>query len=339
MTRTGLVVVTVLVGGILVGLTWWGVHYLKSGETAAPAPARPEPVHVETPRPGRAVEPATEVEETEPTPVGEIAVGPDVQEFAAPPAVPATPAAPAAPAVGGGGADADAGLAAARAGRLVEAQQRLSEAVRKGAAGARAAEVHKALGEVTDRLLAGPETPAGYPYIKIYEVASGDALAQIGRRFLVPYELLMRMNRLGSDRINAGQRLRVLQGPVHIEILKGRFELRAWCDQVCLKVYPIALGKENSTPEGTFVVEKKIKNPPYQPQHKPKSAFRDAGAPDNPLGSRWIDIGKSYGIHGTIEPQSIGTNASEGCIRLLSKDVEELYDLVVPGASKVTIRP
>jgi len=338
MTRTGLVVVTVLVGGVLVGLTWWGVHYLKSGEAPTPAPAKADPVHVETPRPGRAVEPATEVEEAEPTPVGEIAVGPAVQEFAA------APATPVAPAVGGGGAegggaDADAGLAAARAGRIVEAQRRLSEAVRKGVAGARAAEVHKALGEVTDLLLAGPETPAGYPYIKIYEVASGDALAQIGRRFLVPYELVMRMNRLGSDRINAGQKLRVLQGPVHIEILKGRFELRAWCDQVCLKVYRIALGKENSTPEGTFVVEKKIKNPPYQPQHKPKSAFRDAGAPDNPLGSRWIDIGGSYGIHGTIEPQSIGTRASEGCIRLLNKDVEELYDLVVPGASKVTIRP
>jgi lipoprotein-anchoring transpeptidase ErfK/SrfK len=35
------------------------------------------------------------------------------------------------------------------------------------------------------------------------------------------------------------------------------------------------------------------------------------------------------GIHGTIEPASIGQYKSHGCPRLLKEDVEELYDLVV----------
>ena len=329
MTRFGLVAVTVLVAAVLVGLTWLGVRYVGS-EAAAPAPPKPLPVHVETPDPDRPVERVAEGEEAEPRPVTEIAVGPAVQAYVPPPVDP--PA-------GLGNEAGDAGLAAARAGRLIEAQKHLSDAVRKGVAGPRAHDFNKAVGDVADRLLFSPATPASYPFIKTYEVVSGDMLAVIGRRFLVPYELVMKMNRLASDRINVGQKLRVLQGPIHLEILRRRFELRAWCDDVCLKGYPIALGKENSTPQGNFVVVKKIMNPPYQPQHKPKSEFRDSGAPDNPLGTRWIDLGDSYGIHGTIEPQGIGTMASEGCIRLLKKDVEELYDFVVPGASKVTIQP
>ena len=44
----------------------------------------------------------------------------------------------------------------------------------------------------------------------------------------------------------------------------------------------------------------------------------------------------SYGIHGTNKPQSIGANASHGCIRMQVKDAEELYKLV-PNGTKVVI--
>jgi lipoprotein-anchoring transpeptidase ErfK/SrfK len=55
------------------------------------------------------------------------------------------------------------------------------------------------------------------------------------------------------------------------------------------------------------------------------------------LGERWIDLGESYGIHGTIEPDSIGKAASRGCIRMREKDVIEVYDFLVKG-SEVVIR-
>ena len=44
----------------------------------------------------------------------------------------------------------------------------------------------------------------------------------------------------------------------------------------------------------------------------------------------------SYGIHGTNKPESIGSNASHGCIRLLVKNAEELYALV-PNGTRVVI--
>ena len=67
----------------------------------------------------------------------------------------------------------------------------------------------------------------------------------------------------------------------------------------------------------------------------------------NPLGGHWIAlkgeegdaIGKtSYGIHGTIEPESIGKQASMGCIRLNVEDIKQVYDMVTEGKSRVLVR-
>ncbi len=56
------------------------------------------------------------------------------------------------------------------------------------------------------------------------------------------------------------------------------------------------------------------------------------------FGSRWMGLdvpwGK-YGIHGTNRPSSIGYNASHGCIRMLNKDVEDLYKYVKYGTPVV----
>jgi len=248
-------------------------------------------------------------------------------------------AAPAAPA-GPGEAAADDGLALADSGRIFQAQTRLSEALRAGIEGPKGKAVRERLAALADRIqLSGQVVPEA-PYSKTYQVVKGDAVARIAQRFLIPAELVVKLNQLASANvIREGQTLKVIQGPVNIEIYKGRHELQAWLDQVCLRTYPIAIGADNKTPDGTFVVKNKMKNPPYQPQHKSPSEFKAAGAPDNPLGTRWIDIGNHYGIHGTIDPTSIGREVSEGCIRLNNKDVEELYDMVVAGGSKVTIKP
>jgi lipoprotein-anchoring transpeptidase ErfK/SrfK len=54
--------------------------------------------------------------------------------------------------------------------------------------------------------------------------------------------------------------------------------------------------------------------------------------PSNPLGTRWLGLSvKGFGIHGTNVPQSIGKNASHGCIRMRNSDVEELFELVQVG--------
>jgi hypothetical protein len=91
---------------------------------------------------------------------------------------------------------------------------------------------------------------------------------------------------------------------------------------VPVKTYPIALGKPTTpTPVGDLRVINKYKNW--------GSGF----------GTRWIGLNVPwgiYGIHGTNKPHSIGRDASHGCIRMLNRHVEELYELVDVG-TKVTI--
>lgn len=52
------------------------------------------------------------------------------------------------------------------------------------------------------------------------------------------------------------------------------------------------------------------------------------------FGARWLGLNVpwgTYGIHGTNNEGSIGSPASHGCIRMLNRDVIELYDLVEVG--------
>jgi hypothetical protein len=49
------------------------------------------------------------------------------------------------------------------------------------------------------------------------------------------------------------------------------------------------------------------------------------------LGTRRLELGDGYGIHGTDAPESIGRSVSHGCVRMLNADIERLYPLVAVG--------
>lgn len=115
-----------------------------------------------------------------------------------------------------------------------------------------------------------------------------------------------------------------------IEVNKTTNKLYLFKDGAVYKVYPVATGKLPSyTPEGTFYIKVKMVNPSWK--------GIPGGTPQNPLGPRWNglsvhgDSGHTYGIHGTNHPESIGTHASHGCIRMYNKDVIELYNIVPIG--------
>ena len=87
--------------------------------------------------------------------------------------------------------------------------------------------------------------------------------------------------------------------------------------------------------------------PPYEMiDRRPElEKFRDVGQPGgltNPLGARALYLktnGVDYGyrIHGTPEWESIGSNASSGCIRMLNQDVMDLYNRVPDGTRVVVL--
>ena len=92
-------------------------------------------------------------------------------------------------------------------------------------------------------------------------------------------------------------------------------------------MYPLGLGKTSTpTPTGYYKILDKTTNPSWIDPSDPE--YEIPSGPNNPLGYRWMQIQGNYGIHGTNRPDSIGYYVSNGCIRMLEKDVEDLYDRV-----------
>ena len=108
--------------------------------------------------------------------------------------------------------------------------------------------------------------------------------------------------------------------------------------------YGIGVGREGFTWSGVEQVTRKAEWPDWTPPtemivRQPYLARFTAGGEGNPLGARAIYLGNTeYRIHGTNEPQTIGTDVSSGCIRLLNADVIDLYSRVEVGA-KIIVLP
>lgn len=67
------------------------------------------------------------------------------------------------------------------------------------------------------------------------------------------------------------------------------------------------------------------------------------GGSGNPLGPRALYLYRGgrdtyYRLHGTVEPWTIGTMVSSGCVRLLNQDIMDLYRRV-PVGTRVVVLP
>jgi lipoprotein-anchoring transpeptidase ErfK/SrfK len=66
------------------------------------------------------------------------------------------------------------------------------------------------------------------------------------------------------------------------------------------------------------------------------------GGLDNPLGARALYLyagnrDTMYRLHGTREPETIGTNVSSGCIRMFNQDVIDLYNRARIGTNVIVL--
>lgn len=106
--------------------------------------------------------------------------------------------------------------------------------------------------------------------------------------------------------------------------------------------YPVAVGKFGKQWRGTAVVDGKYVNPAWAPPAEVKRAepwvpdYIPGGSSRNPMGMRALTLsGGEYAIHGTNRPDSIGTAASYGCIRMYNRDIVDLYERVEVGTPVV----
>ncbi|MEE9260888.1 MAG: L,D-transpeptidase family protein, partial [Candidatus Scalindua sediminis] len=163
----------------------------------------------------------------------------------------------------------------------------------------------------------------------IYTVKPGDTFSTIASEFNTSYELIMKINNKGRSLIRVGERLKILKGEVSLLVDKSDFTLTVLLGGHFIKQYPVGIGMFDKTPEDVFIIKNKLKNPTW---YSPEGVY-EYGDPRNLLGTRWMgfeDKGDfyGYGIHGTSEPETIGKPSSNGCIRLLNEDAEELFKFV-----------
>lgn len=158
-----------------------------------------------------------------------------------------------------------------------------------------------------------------------YVIRKGDTLSAIASIFNVSVSSIIRINSsINPNNLRVGQIIciPVAPSPIEIVINISAKTLTVYRNGSISRQYLVATGKPATpTPVGSFtVVNKEID-------------------PGGPYGTRWLGLSiRGYGIHGTNNPASIGTAASNGCIRMYNEDVEYLFN-ITPVGTPVRILP
>jgi lipoprotein-anchoring transpeptidase ErfK/SrfK len=210
--------------------------------------------------------------------------------------------------------------------------------------------------ELNQTLVFSYRRASGDEWMESYVVKPGDALKVLGPRHSLTPEFIQRINRINdAKKMRYGMTLKLLKGPFYAVVTKSAFTLDLYLGgpggegSLYVMTLPVGLGQDDSTPTGKWEVVqgKKLMHPVYYDPRNQGVMF-EGSDPNNPLGGYWIGlngldgqaVGKlSYGIHGTIEPDSVGKMSSLGCIRLRTEDVQQVYDMLVEGKSIVVVKP
>ena len=259
-----------------------------------------------------------------------------------------TPAPPAAAVAGSSAANLAQGLGLA-ASEPVKSRTLLSAALLSGELSPLDAKhASDALVEIGRALVFTPVYNANDPMFFQYTVQSGDSLEKIVRRHKIgcDWRLVQRLNNIKKpEAIRVGQRLKLPKGPFSAVVSKRDYRVDicvgAGAERVVITSLPCGLGSANGTPTGNFKVRpgSKLLNPQWT--HPVTGEFYGSDDPNNPIGEYWLGIEGTdetnsqlagYGIHGTIDVDSIGQDRSLGCVRLLADDVAIVWECLGDGA-------
>ena len=174
-----------------------------------------------------------------------------------------------------------------------------------------------------------------------YAVREGDTIESIARQYKITPELLRKLNGIPADTMAlTGTQLKVIRGPLDARIYPDKHELVVVSRGNYACRFPISVGSGYAGQAGNFTVQDKALDRAYQ--LAPGLGVIPPGDPDNPLGSRWIELSKeqgTIGVHGTNSPQVIGTTRqSAGIFGLREQDVAEVYDMLIVGSNVTIVR-
>ncbi len=337
-----------------------------------PAPANPPTSTPANTTPAPATEPATQPV----TPPGD-AVHPEPSQPLIPGNTPAPggPGGGFSP-TGGGGGMSDARMLVEQAtraqgsGNLVEARALLNRALLDGRVPASERQaIRLQMASISESLVFSPTVAKGDVFCDTYTIQSGDNLVNVRAKQSLPvdWRFLQRVNMVNPNALKIGQKLKLIRQPFHAVVHKNDYRLDLYIGDplpaggsmgaqvgpdgqdpswIYVRSFDVGLGESNGTPEGLFVVRprSKLVNPPWvNPRTGEKFAADD---PKNPIGEFWVGLEGAdestrkftgYGVHGTIDPDSVGKQKSMGCVRLRNDDVALIYEVLTERMSTVKI--
>ena len=232
--------------------------------------------------------------------------------------------------------------------RIVKARDKLNEALRMPISNQQRKFVKAQLSELADKWLFNRTVLPDDKLCDNYHVEPGDQLRFIGEQHKVPYEILMQINNISRpENLQAGQTIKVINGPFHAKVYRSTFTMDLYLQTTYVRSFPVGLGKPGmETPTGLWRVKPggKLEKPIWTDPITGKTYHPED--PDYPLGSRWIALeGLSgaakdrdgFAIHGTHEPEQLGSAGSQGCIRMENGEAILVYNLLVPVFSTVEV--
>ncbi len=185
-------------------------------------------------------------------------------------------------------------------------------------------------------------SPTNLTRARSYKVKRGDSLEAIVGRFRrdgvrLDAHTLAVLNRIHNpNALQADQQLKVPVDPVRTVVVKSSYLMAVYVGESVLRLYWVGLGANDKTPVAEFTVSEKIERPDW---YSPDGVI-PFGHPKNILGNFFVKLRhpahQGFGVHGTVEPGSIGTQASDGCIRMLDDDIADYFRLV-PRESSLSI--
>ena len=239
-------------------------------------------------------------------------------------------------------------LISANPARIIEARDVLNDVLLLPMSSFQRKFVKERLSELSDKWLFSRTLFPQDMLCGSYKVKGGDFLSTIGKKFKVPWEILQEINNIPSPEVlPAGETIKAINGPFHAKIYLSTFTMDLYLQKTFVRSFTVGLGKPGKeTPTGLWRV--KVGGKMVKPTWFDKETNRtyEPEDPDYPLGSRWIAleglkgnaVGRTgFAIHGTKEPEQIGTQGSRGCIRLKNGDAILVYNLLEPGLSHVKI--
>ena len=234
------------------------------------------------------------------------------------------------------------------AGRILSARETLNDVLNMPMNAGVRNNVKRQLTAIADEWLFGRTILYGDNLCSTYKVQPGDMLSQIAKKYNVPYQFIMRINNISSEKsLRVGQNLKVVQGPFHGIVYCSTFTMDLYLQNVYVKSFRVGLGKEGKdTPIGRWRAKLggKLIKPTWTDPDTGQTFQSDD--PNYPLGSGWIALEgidprtrgiSGIALHGTKDEDSIGTRSSRGCLRLFNGELLEVYNMFEHGKSELRI--